>query len=152
MAFLPKIGKNREGAYPSLSLRDEVNRVFDDFFGRGWLRSPLEGAWAPAIDVSETHDAVEVTAEVPGIDPADIDISLCGDTLVIKGEKREEEKKEAENYSRVERRYGAFRRAVSLPTACDASRIKATCKDGVLNVRLEKSEATKARSIDIKVE
>jgi len=150
MALLPRRREGRE--YPVLSLRDEVNRVFDEFFGRGWLAPTVEEGWAPALDVSETEDTVEVTAEVPGIDPKDIDISLTGETLTIKGEKREEEKTEEKNFTRVERRYGGFRRVVSLPSSVDPAGVKATCKDGVLHVSLEKKEETKAKAVEIKVE
>jgi len=150
MALLPRRREERE--YPVLSLRDEVNRVFDEFFGRGWLAPTFEEGWIPAINVSETRDAVEVTAEVPGIDPKDIDIALTGDTLTIKGEKREEEKTEEKNFTRVERRYGGFRRVVSLPSSVDPAKVKATCKDGVLRISLEKKEETKAKPVEIKVE
>jgi len=150
MALLPKRRDDRES--PVLSLRDEVNRVFDEFFGRGWLSWPFETTWMPAIDVSETDSAVEIRAEVPGIEAKDIDISLVGDTLTIKGEKKEEEKKEGQNYSRIERRYGCFQRAVALPASVDPSKVKATCKNGVLTISLEKQERAKAKAIDIKVE
>ncbi len=150
MALLPK--KREDGESPVLSLRDEVNRVFDDFFGRGWLTWPFEGAWSPALDVSETETAVQVRVEVPGISPEDIDISLSGDTLTVKGQKKEEEKKEGENYTRVERRYGSFQRIVTLPAPVDPAKVKATCKEGVLTIMLEKQEKAQPKGIEIKVE
>ncbi len=151
MAWLPK-RRREDRQYPDVSLRDEVNRVFDEFFGRSGLASPFEQDWMPAVDVSETADTIEVKAEIPGVDAKDIDISLTGDTLTIKGEKREEEKKEEENYMRVERRYGGFRRMVSLPASVDPAKVNAKCKDGVLRITMEKKEETKAKPIDIKVE
>ncbi|MCD6405066.1 MAG: Hsp20/alpha crystallin family protein [Planctomycetes bacterium] len=152
MALLPKRKKDREERYPVLSLRDEMNRLFDDFFGGGLLRAPLGSEWLPALDVSETDTGIVVRAEVPGIAPEDIDISLTGDTLIIKGEKKQEEKKEEENYYRMERCYGSFQRVVTLPGSVDASKVTATHKNGVLTVTLEKKEESKAKVIDIKVQ
>ncbi len=152
MALLAKRKRDREERYPVLSLRDEVNRLFDDFFGGGLLRTPLESEWLPALDVSETDTSVVVSAEVPGIAPKDIDILLTGDTLTIKGEKKQEEKKEEENYYRMERSYGSFQRVITLPSSVDPSKVTATHKDGVLTVTLEKKEESKPKSIDIKVQ
>ena len=106
----------------------------------------------PALDVSETDTQVIVKAEVPGIKADDIDISLMGDTLTIKGEKREESREEREDYHRVERRYGAFQRTLSLPSQVDPDKVKASYKDGVLKVTMEKREESRARSIKVKVE
>jgi len=151
MAILPK-RRNEEGQGGFPSLRDEVNRVFDEFFGRGWLTSPIETTWLPALDISETEETIEVRAEVPGIDPGDIDVSLTGDVLTIKGEKKEEQHENDENYSRIERRYGAFQRAVKLPAPVDPSKVKAVCKNGVLHLTLVKEKKTRPSAIDIKVE
>jgi HSP20 family protein len=152
MSLLPKRKSEVSDRPGMLSLRDEVNRVFDEFFGHGWLAWPFEREWAPALDVCETDSSIQVKAEVPGIAPEDIEISLTGDTLTIKGQKREQEKKEGENYYRMERRYGSFHRAVRLPAPVDPAKVSATYKDGVLNVSLEKAEQSKAKSIKIEVE
>jgi len=128
-----------------------MNRLFDDFFG-GWPAAGYEGRWALAIDVSETQDAVKVRAEIPGMNSEDIDISLTGDTLTIKGEKKEEETKQEENFTRIERSYGAFQRVVALPSPVDPQHVDAGYKNGILTVNLEKKEESKPRSIDIKVE
>lgn len=132
------------------SLRRDMDRLWEDFLGGREAVPMMEGAWAPAVDISETKDAVVVRAEIPGMEAKDIDISMTGDTLVIKGEKRQEKEEKGENYQRIERRYGAFRRSIRLPVSVDANKIKATYKRGVLSITLPKSEEVKARQIEIK--
>jgi HSP20 family protein len=108
------------------------------------------GDWAPKLDVSETKDAMVVTAEMPGVDPKEIEIMLTGDLLTLKGEKESEEKEE--RYHRVERTYGAFLRSVRLPVAVDGSKVTATFKNGVLVVTLPKTPASKGTMIPVKAE
>lgn len=150
MSLLPK-KLNQGDRIPALSLRDEVNRLFDDFFG-GLMLQSSKGDWAPAIDVSETDAQVVVKAELPGMDPKDIDIALLGDSLTIKGEKREEKSERDENYYRMERRYGSFQRSINLPASVDSRKVTAAYKNGVLTITLDKREESKARSIKVKVE
>jgi HSP20 family protein len=132
-------------------LRREMDRLWDDFFGPGRkaLR-PLEMEWAPAVDVSETADQVVIKAEVPGMEAKDIDISLAGDVLTIKGEKKSEREEKKENYHLVERTYGSFSRSLKLPTAVDADKIEASYKQGVLTVSCPKKEEVKPKAIEIK--
>lgn len=151
MALLPKKKTDAGERFPALSLREEVNRLFDDFFSGGLLTFPARGEWAPALDVSESDTRVTVKAEVPGIDPKDIDVSVTADTLTIKGQKKEETESKDQNYYRMERRYGSFQRAVTLPAAVDPSKVTAECKNGVLFVAMDKKEHTKARNVQIKV-
>jgi len=152
MSLLPKKKSDRTDSYPVLSLRDEVNRLFDDFFSGNWLGVPARGQWAPALDVSETDSQVIVKAEVPGMEAKDIDVSITGDVLTIKGEKKEETKKEEQNYHLMERRYGSFQRGISLPTSVDSSKVTASYGNGVLTITMEKKEHSKARNIRVKVE
>ena len=152
MSLLPKRRTDKPDRPPVLSLRDEVNRLFDDFFSGGLLSPPARGEWMPALDVSETNTQVVVKAEVPGIDPKDIDVSITGDMLVIKGEKKEETSKEDRNYQRMERRYGYFERAVTLPASVDASKVVANYKNGILSITVDKKEESKGRNVQIKVE
>lgn len=106
----------------------------------------------PAVDVTETPETFVVEAEIPGIDPKEIDISLIGDTLTVKGEKRTgEERKEAVRHH-AERAYGAFTRSVTLPGTVDPDRLSAQSKDGVLTITLGKREEAKPRRISIKAE
>jgi HSP20 family protein len=132
-------------------LRREMDRLFEDFFGPGRraLR-PLEMEWAPAVDVEETADQVTVKAEIPGITPKDIDISLSGDVLTLKGEKKAEREEKGKNYHLVERSYGSFSRSLRLPAAVDADKIDATYKDGVLTVTCPKKEKVKPKVIEVK--
>jgi len=132
-------------------LRNEMDRLWDDYFGSGRkaLR-PLEGTWLPSVD--ETADKIVVKAEVPGMDVKDIDISLSGDVLTIKGEKKSEREEKEENYHLVERSYGSFSRSLRLPVAVDADKIEATYKQGVLTVTCPKKEEVKAKAIEIKAE
>jgi HSP20 family protein len=132
-------------------LRREMDRLWDDFFGPGRkaLR-PMEMEWAPAVDVSETADQVVIKAEVPGMEAKDIDISLAGDVLTIKGEKKSEREEKKENYHLVERTYGSFSRSLKLPTAVDADKIEASYKQGVLTVSCPKKEEVKPKAIEIK--
>ena len=152
MSLLPKRKNDRTDRSPVLSLKDEVNRLFDEFFSGGFFTLPSKGEWLPALDVSETNTQVVVRAEVPGIDPKDIDVSITGDILTIKGEKREETAKEEQNYHRIERRYGSFQRVLTLPATVEASKVNASYKNGILTIFLDKKEESQGRNIQIKVE
>ncbi len=132
-------------------LRREMDRLWEDFFGpsRRALQ-PLEEMWAPAIDVSESADKVTIKAEVPGIEAKDIEISMVGDMLTIKGEKKAEKEEKGENYHLVERSYGSFSRGVRLPAPVDPDKIEATYKNGVLTITCPKKEEVKPKAIEIK--
>jgi HSP20 family protein len=124
---------------------------FDSFF-RG-LDRPLgllgQRAW-PAIDVAEKEDAILVRAEVPGMKPEEIDISVYGNTLMISGERKEAKEDEGDGFYHVESTYGSFRREVALPTDVDEKKIEAVCKDGILSVTLPKAEKSKAVKVQVK--
>jgi len=132
-------------------LRREMDRLWEDFFGPGprGLR-PWTEEWTPALDVAETPEQVTVKAEVPGIDPKEIDISLVGDLLTIKGEKKSEREEKKENYHLVERSYGSFSRSLRLPTPVDADKIEAKYEKGVLTITCPKKEPVKPKAIEIK--
>jgi HSP20 family protein len=134
-----------------ISLREAMDRLFEESFIRpraGWL-APL-GTEALAVDMYETDQEVVVKSSVPGIKPEDIDITITGDTLTIKGETKTEEKVERANYIRQERRYGAFSRSVALPTAIVAEKAKAEFENGVLTLTLPKAEEVKPKTIKVK--
>src|SRR5512135_1131995 len=140
---------------PEISrLRREMDRLFEDFFApRAWFGGrPWEAEWSPAVDVSETPEAVTVKAEVPGLDPKDIDISLVGDVLTIKGEKKSEREEKKENYHLVERSYGSFSRSLRLPAAVDIDQIDAKYDKGVLTITCPKKEPVKPKAITIKTD
>ncbi|MBU6390947.1 MAG: Hsp20/alpha crystallin family protein [Planctomycetota bacterium] len=135
------------------SLQSEMNRMMDRFF-RGGDLSELGteiGAWIPPIDLSETAEKITVKAEIPGIDPKEVDISIQGDTLLIKGEKKEEKEEKGKNYYRMERRYGGFSRSIDLPSSVDTNKVTAEYKNGVLEITLQKKEAVKPKQISVKV-
>jgi HSP20 family protein len=106
-------------------------------------------AW-PAIDVAEKEDAILVRAEVPGMKPEEIDISVYGNTLMISGERKEAKEDEGDGFYHVESTYGSFRREVALPTDVDEKKIEAVCKDGILSVTLPKAEKSKAVKVQVK--
>ncbi|MCF6157147.1 MAG: Hsp20/alpha crystallin family protein [wastewater metagenome] len=135
------------------SLQEEMNRMFDRFF-RGWDLSEFgieTGTWIP-IDLSETADKIIMKAEIPGIDPKEIDISIRDNTLLIKGEKREEKEEKGKTFYRVERRYGNFARSIDLPASVDMDKITAEYKNGVLEITLQKKEEVKPKQISIKTD
>jgi HSP20 family protein len=132
-------------------LRSEMDRLWDEYFGPGRRAfQPMEEAWMPAVDVSETADKVTVKAEIPGMEAKDIEISMVGDTLTIKGEKKVEREEKDENYHMVERSYGSFSRAMKLPAVVEADKVEATYKNGVLTVVLPKKEEVKPKAIEVK--
>lgn len=129
-------------------MQEEMNRFFDDFFGEQ-RRGLAEGAWLPAVDVSETDSELMVRAELPGMSHEDIEINVQDNILTLKGEKKQEKKEEKENFHRLERSYGSFSRSFSLPAGVKPDDIKATFKDGVLQVTLPKAEEAKPKKIAI---
>jgi HSP20 family protein len=135
------------------SMKKEMDRLFDRFWENDFPEMPaLMGSWAPAVDVSEAKDSVTVKAEVPGMDPKDIQVSLQDGTLTLKGEKKQSKEEKDEHYYRSERSYGAFVRTVRLPAAVDAAKVAATFKNGLLTVTLPKAPGAKGTSIPIKTE
>lgn len=106
--------------------------------------------WRPAVDIKEEADRFLITADLPGVDPKDIDITMDNGVLTIKGERQSEAREEKEGYKRVERVSGTFYRRFSLPDTADADRIEAKGKDGVLEVTLPKHEKVQPRKIEVK--
>ncbi len=136
------------------TLQERLNRAFDDAWGRA--RRPDEefvsGSWLPAVDVRETKDALEISAELPGLDPKDVEVSVDNGVLTLKGARQFEKATEGETYHRVERSYGAFERSFNLPTNVDPEKVQAVYRHGVLHLTLPKREEAKPKSIAIKVE
>jgi len=134
-------------------MRREMDRLWESFFEERPRRKIEEsGEWGPSLDLSETKNDLIVKAEVPGIDPKGIDISLSNDVLTIKGEKKQEKEEKEENYHFIERSYGAFSRSIRLPREVQSDKINASYKNGLLKVTLPKSEEAKKKEIKIKVE
>jgi HSP20 family protein len=150
MAFIPYRGRTMPGATLA-SLRDEMNELLNRFWSS--TAEPFGLAeWSPPLDMAETDDAVLVNVEIPGIEPKDLDISVTGDVLTIRGEKRDGKETEGHNYLRVERRYGAFTRTLALPAPVDAQDVEAKAHAGVLEIRLPKKAEAKPRQVEIRGE
>jgi HSP20 family protein len=133
------------------SLRREMDRLFENFedvFERG-LMPRWERAFEPAVEVSDTKDAVVVKAQVPGMSKDNIHVDITDDALTLKGEVKEEDQKEDKHYYRREIRYGAFSRTIPLPMAVQSEQAKAWMHDGVLEITLPKSEHAKVKAIPI---
>lgn len=108
-------------------------------------------AWIPAIDIKEENNQFLIEADIPGVDPKDIEVSMEGGVLTIKGERATVSKEEAKNYKRVERVYGNFYRRFSLPDTADPEKITATGKNGVLKISIPKREVVQPRKINVQV-
>jgi HSP20 family protein len=134
------------------TMKKEMDRMLDRFWEGDFPLLPAMGEWAPALDVSETKDAVMIKAEVPGMDPTDIHLSLHDQMLTLKGEKRQEKEEKEEHFYRIERMYGAFVRTVRLPATVDGSKVTAGFKNGLLTVSLPKAPTAKGTMIPIKAE
>jgi HSP20 family protein len=129
------------------SLRDTVDRLFED--PRAW-RVSLGNAGNPfPVDVMDTADEVVVKASLPGVKPDDIEISITGQVLTLKGESKEEHEEKAQNWYRRERRQGTFVRQLQLPTEVDSARAEAVFENGVLRLALPKADTVKPRSIKV---
>ncbi len=134
-----------------ISLREAMDRLFEESFVRpraGWLWP--YGPETLAVDMYETPENVVVKTAIPGVKPEDIDITITGDTLTIKGEVKAEEEVKRENYIRQERRYGAFSRSLTLPTKIVAEKAKAEFENGILTLTLPKAEEVKPKVIKVK--
>lgn len=130
------------------ALRRDMDRLFEDMMGR--MPSRLgDGAGEPAVEVSDTPEAVVVKAQVPGVSKDQIHVDVTDDVLTLKGEMKEEETKEEKNYYRREFRYGAFARSIPLPATVQGDQATAQLKDGILEIRIPKSEKSKAKQIPI---
>ena len=138
---------------PLQDLKREMDRIWQEFFGKTYVPEKWEGIeWTPAIDISETEDAVIVKVDLPGVNPEDMEISLTDNVLVIKGEKKREEEEKKENFYRMERYYGTFMRAIQLPCEVQEDKVEANYKNGVLKVILPKKPEEVKKVIKINVE
>jgi len=134
------------------SLRDSINRVFEDTFRLDRPTDMYNSTWPVPVDIYETKDELVVRLEVPGIDPKDVKIQLIGDQLTISGKREQEDKTEQRNYVRVERRYGQFMRSFTLNLPVKSDAVTANYKDGLLEVHLPKAEEVKPKEIQVKIE
>lgn len=144
--------RKREGK-DLVGFKSELDSLFNRFFD---LDFPItreffkEGQWIPRVDVSEGEKEITVQAEIPGCDAKDIQVSLDGRTLTIKGEKKKEKEEKEKNFHRVERSYGSFTRRMNLPAEVDQENIDASYKKGVLKLVFKKTKETEGKKIEIK--
>ncbi len=138
---------------------EEMERFFEDplfanwpFFRAVWRRAPGEEmAWAPAIEVYEKDNNFVVRAELPGVKKDDVDISITGDTLTIKGERKTSKEVKNEDYYRCESRYGSFSRSITMPAAVDSKKIDASYENGILEIHVPKAKEAMPTKVEIKV-
>ena len=141
------------GAHPGLGLRKDMDRVFDRFFtGRlDWPFGSMQSRdrWGPALDVSETDTEFSVQAELPGVDPKDVEISITGRSLTLSGQKKESTERKDANCYHSECRFGSFSRSLQLPESVDPDKVSAEHKNGVLMIRLPKRESETPKRITV---
>lgn len=139
-------------ASPVQHLRDEMDDLFGRFFGEWGGNDVAKAQPGLPLDISEHDDKFEITAELPGVEPDNVDISVLDNQLVISGEKKREHKTQEEGYYHSERTYGSFRRELALPRSVDAEKVEARFKNGVLTISLPKSEKEMPRKINVQPE
>jgi HSP20 family protein len=132
------------------TLQDQINRLFNDGLERASQESNLT-AWAPAVDIYETEHELVVKADLPDVDPTDLDIRVEHNILTIRGERQFEKNVNQDNYLRVERAYGAFSRSFSLANTVNSEAIKADYQNGVLTLSIPKREEAKPKQIKVNV-
>jgi HSP20 family protein len=134
------------------TIHDEMERVFDNFFGLDRKRTELERFdWTPRVNVVEHEDRFEITAEIPGMNKEDVQIELHDNLMTIKGEKQYEKEEKESNYHICERSYGTFQRSFALPQNVKDDNIEAEYNNGVLTVNLPKKEPAKPKEIKVKI-
>ena len=136
-----------------VTTQDRFNQLFNDTFARafGDQHDAAQQAWVPAVDIYETGDNLVLKAELPGINPEDVEIRVEDNTLYLKGERKFEKEVKEENLHRVERSYGTFMRNFALPNSIDADKVKAEYENGILTLTMPKREEAKPRTIKINI-
>jgi HSP20 family protein len=150
----PLAGGPEGESSPMLALRNEIDRLFESFFREpfGAIDWPTWGSdkWAPAVDVTDSEKELTVRAELPGIDPKDLDVTVTGNQLVLSGEKKQSTEHDGKNYYHSETRYGSFRRTIPLPEGVDTEHVEAQFANGVLTLHLPKTAPAVQKRIEVK--
>jgi HSP20 family protein len=160
MGLIPWRNKHRQRGpdqgSPLVTLRNEMDRLFESYVREplGGMEWPLmgQGKWAPAIDVVENDQEVTVRAEMPGIDPKNLDVSVSGNNLVISGEKKESTEQSGKDFYRSEIRFGSFHRSIPLPEGVDRENVEAQYANGVLTLHLKKTLTATPKRIEVKTQ
>ena len=136
-----------------VSTQDRFNQLFNDTFARafGDQQDVSPRAWVPPVDIYETVDSLVLKAELPGINPDEVEIRVEDNTLYLKGERKFEKEVKEENLHRVERSYGTFTRSFALPNTIDSGKVKAEYENGILTLTMPKREEAKPRTIKISI-
>jgi HSP20 family protein len=152
--WLPFAAVDRWEPFRNLvDIQGEVNRLFDAVVGRPAAGPMTQGRpWMPAVDMHETMDNLVLRLELPGVREKDVTVSITGDLLSVKGERRWEDESKDQKFLHVERLYGQFERLIQLPMAVQADKVKAAYRDGVLEITLPKAEELKPREIKIDIQ
>lgn len=133
-------------------LRREIDNLYDRFFDADFMPSAYhfgKGKWGPKLDISEDRRGITIKAEIPGIEAKDLDISIDGRLLSIRGEKKQEQTDKDETYYRVERSYGYFNRTIELPAEVDPNKVYASYKKGILKINLRKTKSSETKRIEV---
>lgn len=131
--------------------RKEMDKLWDRFLDEIPFGRTFAEKWSPLVDISETKDNFVVKAELPGLEAKDVNVSISGGMLTVKGEKKTEEEEKDEHYHRIERYSGSFQRVFQLPSGVKADKVKATFDKGILKVTLPKVEEAKKKKIEVEI-
>jgi HSP20 family protein len=134
-----------------MSMRESMDRLFEDFFTRR-PRSAGPLVWQPAVEIFETDHEIVIKAELPGIDPKSVNVTMTSEGLTIKGEHRAEHEDKGRNYYRRELRYGSFQRTIPLPSEVKSDETKAAFRNGILEVKIPKAERVRPKSVQVEVD
>ena len=135
-----------------LATQSHFDRLFREAFSPVWGEGELSTrTWAPPVDIYENGDSLVLKAELPGVDPKEVEVRVEDNTLYLKGERKFEKEVKEQSYHRVERSYGTFTRSFSLPNSIDSEKVQAEYKDGILTLTMPKREEAKPKTIKITV-
>lgn len=133
-----------------VDLHKRMDEIFGEFFGpTPAAMAATEAVWSPLVDVHETKEGFKLQVELFGVKQEDIQLTIEGNSLILKGERKRENEVKEDNYHRIERSYGTFQRSIVLPSGVDPNRVKATYRDGVLQIQLPKKEEAKPKEIKV---
>lgn len=136
-----------------LALQNRMNSLFQDYSRNLGEDQPLAASsFVPPVDIYEDENSLSLTMEIPGVKPEDLDIQVENNTLTVRGERRLEKEEKEDNFHRVERRYGSFYRAFSLPSTVDSENVNAQIEHGVLRLKLNKKPEAKPKQIKVNVQ
>jgi len=133
------------------TIQEQMNRLIDLAWNRESGEDIREGAWQPPVDIYEDENSVIIKAELPDVELKDIQVKIEDNTLMLRGERKQDQTVRKENYHRIERFYGCFQRSFALPLTIDRENVRATCERGVLTIILPKKEENRPKQINVEV-